>query len=345
MLLTLVREVLLDLHDLAFVDRQVTNFRPDVIYLGHVTNLSKGLVPHLAEMPLVYDEGGSGLIHLWTDKGIWYKLTDEIVPGHSVTRSLMSLVVDVVCRISGGRLRPRFAWPKNMHVVFNSALNQANALAAGVPVDGAEVVRSGVDTNRFTFHPREAVGMPLRIVVPARFEPKKGHLSAVSLMTSLADAGVDARMTMLGERRSVPCFSEVERAVRDSGLAERVQLLPPVSQERMSEYYRETDVCFFPSMHRTGFSRAPLEAMASGCVVISYGNEGSDEIIRDGNDGFLVQPADFAGIVAIIGGLISNPERVRLITAAARKTIETRFSLELYVDRLERVVLDAAKGE
>jgi glycosyltransferase involved in cell wall biosynthesis len=85
--------------------------------------------------------------------------------------------------------------------------------------------------------------------------------------------------------------------------------------------------------------------MASGCVVISYGNEGSDEIIRDGHDGFLVRPADFAGIVAIIGGLISNPERVRLITAAARKTIETRFSLELYVNKLERVVLDAAKGE
>ena len=115
-----------------------------------------------------------------------------------------------------------------------------------------------------------------------------------------------------------------------------------VTQDKLVGLYHQADICFFPSYQEPGFSRTPLEAMACGCIVISYGNEGSDEIIRNKQTGFLVPPGDYLGIVAIIKELVSNHKMVNSIAWEARKEIEEFFSMNRYIDRIEETVLNSA---
>jgi len=345
MLLASARELFFGARDTGKVSQLIELFRPDAIYVSHTYTLSKLLLPYLSTCgaPLVYDEGGIGLIEAWEEKGVWYKFTGEIVPQQPVAKVLKFLVVEATCRLSGGRLKSQWAWPGKMRIFFNDELGLRNAVAHGVPVDGAKVIHSGVDTEKFSFRPRPRLSMPIRIIIPGRMEPRKGQMDGVRLLAALRDQGLEAHLTVVGATGSEQYRSELIDEVRRLQLENQVRFMPMVPHEDLAALYREAGMCFFPSYYKTGFSRVPLEAMASGCIVISYGNEGSDEIIRDRHNGFLVPPADYEGIAAIGSELLSYPERVANISATARREIEAEFSLKKYTDRVEQLIVGAVE--
>jgi len=346
MMLVFTREFFFGTRDTGLVRRQIESLRPDVIYLGHTYNLSKPLLPYLSTcgVPLVYDEGGLGLIEAWEEKGIWYKLTDEYVSRHRVVQSLKSFVTEVVCRLSGRRLKPRWVWPDKMQIFFNDNLGRSKALAKGVPLNGSKVIYSGVDTELFRFRPRPGLGTTVKIVVPGGIAPHKGQLDGVRLLRKLSECNINAEMVIVGRVWSDSYYSEVANETRMLHLQDRVRFMPMIPQSELAVLYQEADICFFPSYQKAGFARVPLEAMAAGCIVISYGNEGSDEIIRDGYNGFLVPPADYARIAVIAKELMSDPARVRDMVVAARGDIEERHSMQRYIDQIEAVLIEANRG-
>lgn len=341
-LLVFVRELFFDLLDMKFIERQIKQFQPDMIYLGHITIFSRALMPFLAgcALPIVYDEGGSGLIDSWTESGIWCKFVEEFSSRYSLLNEIKSLLIKIIVWISANRLKSHWGWPADMQIIFNSELNRQNAVSRGVPVLGSQVIHSGIDTEKFTFIPKTKFGSPLLLIVPGRIEPRKGQLDAVRLLVTLQEKGIDAKLLLVGERWVSSYYLEIEQEIEENYLNNRVSFLPMIEQDKLIEFYQRTDICFFPSYYRTGFSRVPLEAMACGCIVISYGNEGSDEVIRDGYTGFLVPPAEYSGIANIIKELISNPERVMDIVSTARKEIEDDSSMDRYVDRIEEMIIN-----
>lgn len=346
MLLTFLREIFFDLQDMSFIERRIRQFQPDVIYLGHITIFSKALMPYLAacKIPMVYDEGGSGLIDSWMERGIWYKFVEEYTSRYSLLNSLKSLIIKIVSRISGNRIKPCWDWPANMQIIFNSELNRKNAVAHGVPIVGSQVIHSGIDTEKFTFIPKTRFGSPLLLIVPGRIEPRKGQLDAVRLLAILWEQGMDAKLLLVGEKWVNSYYMDVLREIRELCLEDRINIFPMITHEKLVELYHQSDICFFPSYYRTGFSRVPLEAMACGCMVISYGNEGSDEIIRDTHTGYLVSPADLPAPANIIKELIAKPVQVKEITDTARREIEAKYSMGNYVDSIEKLIISSARA-
>lgn len=343
MLLTFIRGVLLDLYELAYIERKIRQFQPEVIYLGHISPLSRSILLYLAELqiPVVYDEGGSGLIDAWEEKGIWYKFVEEFQSQYQILRGIKSLLLKIIPKISSNRLKARWDWPCNMQIFFNSKINYNNAIARGVPTDDARIIHSGIDTRKFYFRPRDRIREPLTILIPGRMEPRKGQKDSLQVLKELGDQGVNGRCIFAGERWSKAYSQEFDQQVSDLQLEGKVTMLSMQTQERLIELYHQADICFFPSKYRTGFSRIPLEAMACGCVVISYGNEGSDEVIEDRHSGFLVTNEDFHGTVQVIFELVRNSDLIKVITTSARKEIEEFYSLTSYIDKIEEVVREA----
>jgi len=155
---------------------------------------------------------------------------------------------------------------------------------------------------------------------------------------------MEAEAVLVGAVWSDSYHRELTAEISRLGLEDKVRLLQMVTQGELAGLYQVADICFFPSYFRTGFSRVPLEAMASGCITISYGNEGSDEIIRDGQTGFLVPCAGFERIAGLVNELRSDPGRLNGIARAARSEIEARFSLDRYVDSIEQLVMNAVEA-
>lgn len=339
------QELLFDLEDTRLLNQQLRFFQPDVIYLGHIYILSKGLLPSLARqsLPIYYDEGGSGLIDAWQDHGRWFRFCGGWRSGYATLNWLKPLAVRLVCALSAGRIGTDWEWPKTMHIVFNSHLNQENAAAAGVPIENSMVLHSGVNTNLFSFQPREGFHKPLHIIVPGRLERRKGQSDAIELLKCLLDAGMDTRLLLAGARWSDGYAAEVAACIRQYGLQEKVEIKPMLTPDDLVDEYHRADICFFPSYFHTGFSRTPLEAMSCGCVVISYGNEGSDEIIQDGENGFTLKAGDIANCAELIQQIITSKSRIKKILATALQLVKTEHALPVYQDRIETLLKNLSK--
>jgi len=119
------------------------------------------------------------------------------------------------------------------------------------------------------------------------------------------------------------------------GLKSQARILPMLSREELVRLYHQADITFFPSKYRSGFSRIPLEAMACGSILISYGNEGSDEIIRDGENGFLAREGDAEASAEILLRLLREPNLSAQISSNAREQIEKQFSMQTYLSNIE----------
>ncbi len=75
--------------------------------------------------------------------------------------------------------------------------------------------------------------------------------------------------------------------------------------------------------------------MACGSILITYGNEGAREIVRNYENGFVVDEGDIMKVVDIIKWLISNNQSYIKVVDQARKYVESRHSLSAYIDEVE----------
>jgi glycosyltransferase involved in cell wall biosynthesis len=209
---------------------------------------------------------------------------------------------------------------------------------------------NGVDLARFRpvdpetrIQLRRRLGLPLEALVVlyvGRLEPIKGadlllHAWAsfvgrnVGRAPMLALAGDGSEREMLtGLSRSLG----IERSVRFLGVVGAGSM----ETQQVADWLNAADLFVLPSRSE-GVSNALLEALACGLPALATAVGGSPEVIEDGVNGVLVPPED-AGLLA--DGLLHlarDPDHARTLGAAARQTIEARFSMETVVQRYEEL--------
>ncbi|QDV37937.1 glycosyltransferase [Tautonia plasticadhaerens] len=90
-------------------------------------------------------------------------------------------------------------------------------------------------------------------------------------------------------------------------------------------------------------SRATVEAMASGAVVLAWDSEPIREVIDDGRTGLLVPPGDPEAAARIALGVLADPGAHRPIGEAARELARGRFDRDACLPRLAELLDDLAK--
>lgn len=336
-------EIRCDILDLVLLDRKIQKFKPDLIYLGNITNLSKSIIPFLAtsKLPIIYDEGGTGLIGAWSDKGVWYDFVDGHINKYPILNTLKPLIVYIICKISKNRIKQHWAWPDNMQGIFNSIYSYESTLQNGVTLKDGKVIYSGLDTELFYYQPKNSKGTQVSIIIPGRIEPHKGQIDGIRLLAMLENNNISGELIIVGSIWSKTYYNDLKKELKILHAQDRVQLLPMVSQDQLVDLYHQADICLFPSYQIEGFSRTPLEAMACGCIVMSYGNEGSSEIIRDQQNGFIVTPEDYPRMVKIIKEIIAKPKLMEEIRDEARRSIDKLYTMKRYISQIENIILNS----
>ncbi|MFZ5918252.1 MAG: glycosyltransferase family 4 protein [Chloroflexota bacterium] len=80
-----------------------------------------------------------------------------------------------------------------------------------------------------------------------------------------------------------------------------------------------------------------LEAMAMGKAVVVSRTPGQTDVIVQGETGLYVPPADPAAMRETIRHLLDHPEEARRMGANARRALEEKFSLDVYVRGLGKL--------
>jgi glycosyltransferase involved in cell wall biosynthesis len=92
-----------------------------------------------------------------------------------------------------------------------------------------------------------------------------------------------------------------------------------------------------------------LEAMAAGCAIVASRTAPVEEVIRDGENGYLVDFFDPDALIERVGDMLINRDRQETIRVAARQTVVQRFDLATkclpaYLALLRRLVRRQRRG-
>jgi glycosyltransferase involved in cell wall biosynthesis len=117
------------------------------------------------------------------------------------------------------------------------------------------------------------------------------------------------------------------------GIAARVRFVPFLDDPR--PLYAAADVVVVPSTNPDPLPNAALEGAACGRCVVASAHGGLLEIVRDGETGLLVAPADHEALAAALRRLAGDRDLVRRLGEAARSDVRARFAPAALLERLQ----------
>ena len=211
----------------------------------------------------------------------------------------------------------RIIWKQASAIVANS--NGLRELA--VQFDARfeiPVIPNGVDLELYRTDVRSAATPHLFSV--GRIVHQKGLDLAMHALAGLKELSWEWRIAGDG-----PQLDALKLLAQKLGIADRVQFLGWQAREQLIEQYHWSNLFLFPSRHE-GMPNAVLEAMASGLPVIASRIAGSEELVSNGETGFLFPSEDIEALRDALRKLISDTVLRQTMGNVARRHMEERYS-------------------
>ena len=216
---------------------------------------------------------------------------------------------------------------------------RAMVIGAGITPERVVAISAGVDSARF--HPgvsgkavRDELGLGAAPMVGlvANVRGSKGHNVFLDAARAVLTAAPETRFLIVGDGVG---FEDVKGRVRQLGLEARVHLTG--FRRDIPEVMAALDVLALPSIRSEAIPQVIPQALAVGTPVVASTVGGSPELIRDGENGRLVPPADPAALAAAILELLREPERARAMARAGQVMVQARYTIDATMARTTAV--------
>jgi glycosyltransferase involved in cell wall biosynthesis len=192
--------------------------------------------------------------------------------------------------------------------------------------------RVGTDSDGPRADTRRALGIPAdRFVVGwiGRMTGVKRTDDVLLAVRALRERGVDTVLCMVGDG---PDRDAVERRAHQLGIVRDSLFLG--YQEEVASYYAAFDALILPSANE-GTPVSAIEALAGGRPVVATRVGGVPDVVRDGIDGFLVEPGDVDAMAERLSALAADPPLRHRMGEAGRASVHERYSVERLLDDVD----------
>jgi glycosyltransferase involved in cell wall biosynthesis len=191
--------------------------------------------------------------------------------------------------------------------------------------DKIEVSPLGVDPSLFSPRPQRPDPAVFELLSVARLAPAKAHAILIESVALLVKAGRSKiRLRIAG---GGPEHDALTQWIAKLGVGQQVFLEGPCSQERVRQMYRETDL-FALASFAEGVPVVLMEAMSMEIPCLATWITGVPELIRHGEDGWLVPPSDPAALAEAIAYLMDHRELRQRLGVNGRQRVQERYDLQ-----------------
>jgi glycosyltransferase involved in cell wall biosynthesis len=173
---------------------------------------------------------------------------------------------------------------------------------------------------------RRARTKPLRILFVGNLIPRKGLHTLLAALARLT--GVDWRLAIVGSMRVDPKYARyIYGLLNRADMDKRVSWRGSLADAELAKEMEASHVLVVPSTYE-GFGIVYLEGMSFGLPAVGTTAGAADEIITNGEDGFLIPPEDVIALVEYLSSLATDRDRLERMGKAALNRFKRHPSWE-----------------
>ena len=228
-------------------------------------------------------------------------------------------------------------------VVSNDMYSQLIKL--GAPSEKIIINPYGVEVSQF--HGADPANADPVFISVGRFVDKKAPHLTLTAFNQVLRTLPEARLIMIGDGPLLESCKQLAQALAITGavefrgacshrqVAEEMQLARAFVQHSIKTSYGDSE----------GTPVAVLEASATGLPVVATRHAGIQDVIIDGESGFLVPEGDVGGMARSMTLLAQDPVLAARFGRMGRERIIKEYSMDDSIDRLWKVIWSAIESD
>jgi colanic acid/amylovoran biosynthesis glycosyltransferase len=176
------------------------------------------------------------------------------------------------------------------------------------------------------------------LVCVGRLSAQKGQLLLLDAVKRLVDEGVDLHIILAGdgEMREV-----IEARIAELNLKDTITITGWISEAQVRDHLRAARGLILPSFAE-GLPVVIMEALALGRPVLTTRITGIPELVRDGENGWLVPAGNIQALTDTMRTMLQTPaEDLDAMGRAGHVAVQRAHNVTTEVDKLERHFRDA----
>lgn len=219
-------------------------------------------------------------------------------------------------------------------LIFVSKANRDEALAKGIGHQSRmNIIRAAVPLQAYfgLTHRRESPpGLTLApsdklVTTVGPFKPQKNLLDFIRAAALVSVRHPEARFLIVGDGKDRPAL---ENEIRKRNLAPRIFLAG--WRRDMASILDRTDIFCMTSLWE-GLPMALVEAMAAGLPSVVNAVDGCKDVVRDGQNGFLIPPGQPDATAARLHQLLSDIALAQRMGKCARESLGEEFDAKTMI--------------
>lgn len=234
-------------------------------------------------------------------------------------------------------------------IVPGELLKRKVVNSTGIDFEKVKVVYGGVDLKRFNgnggleFRKTFGISEDTTVVgLLARLDPIKGHLFFIRVARELKKIFPHLKFIVAGKDAEYKKENLIQISKRE-GLDKDIIYAGFV--DNVVSAIKAFDICVLPSFGSEAHPRVLFEYMACGKPVVASRVGIVGEIVDDGINGLIAEPADIKSFVDKIKLLVNSPGKRTELGLEARKKIERHFTIDKFVRDVEKIYLELKMHE
>ncbi len=176
---------------------------------------------------------------------------------------------------------------------------------------------------------------PVRLLSVGRLDREKGLNFLIEAVEELIkEKRLNVVLQIVGKGFKVEEERRLRQEVKKRDLTRDIRFLGHTAHgPELFRLYRESDIFILPSLSGEGFPQTLFEAMAYRIPIIATKVAGIPNVIEDGENGLLVEPASPSGICEAVQRIVGDPELRRRLATNGVATVRNH-TLEAERDRM-----------
>ncbi len=219
------------------------------------------------------------------------------------------------------------------HIITISEAIKRVLLAQQIAADKITCVHSSIDAAEFQFPAERArfieefslPEQPLVIGVIAQLIARKGHRYLFGVLPALLTKHPNLQVVVFGQG---PLEKELKQMVSKAKLEPQVVFAG--FRTDMPRWLGCLDLVVHP-VDMEGLGVSLLQAAAAGVPIVGSNAGGVPEIVRHGENGLIVEPANTKQLERAIDELLADPSKRKVMGEKGRSIVENEFSVEKMV--------------